>query len=164
MAKSRPSLTENVTSYLNGHIYPEKRRIQSNQQRLIDRAVVPILRLVGENDDRFQTDVPSTSDCLFGVTASEEHHFDILIPLRNLLTRKRRDVPPVGECFFTFKDSCQSGNPYVTPVPGFGYLTTDTSVTFLQDLSSRKDDHVSCYGNTRDVSGVFQRVSRALDF
>ncbi|XP_022091511.1 protein mab-21-like [Acanthaster planci] len=159
MAKSKPSLTANITSYLEGHVYPEKRTTRLSHQGLIERTVAPILQLVGENDDRFQTDVPRTSDCTFGVTAVGEHRFDILVPLRNLLTRKSQGVPAETECF-TYTDSSQSANPYVKPLPGFGFVRTDTTVTLLQDLCGRNEDE---QGSLLMPGKVLRRFHRHIE-
>ncbi|XP_038057461.1 protein mab-21-like 2 [Patiria miniata] len=159
MANAQPSLTANVTSYLEGHVYPEKKNIKLCHQRLIDRALAPLLRLVGEKDDRFQSEVPRTSDCTFGVTATGGHRFDVLVPLRNLLTRKRQDVSGDEKCF-TYTDSCQSDNPYVAPLPGFGFLRTDPAVTFLQDLCGREEDE---QGSLLMPGKVLRRFCRLLE-
>ena len=154
-AKPPPSLTENLSSFLDGHVYPGWRAAARSQQAVLDRAVGPILAWVGEADDRFRCEVPAACgahpDCRFGVTARDRHRFDLLVPLRGLLARKTLVGGPaaaaaaaVEECF-AFSDSCQGDDPYVRPLPGLGFLATDTKLTFLQDLCGR-EENVSARG------------------
>ena len=142
--KPSPSLTQNLTDFLEYTAKPRRREINRSHERIIRRAVNPILHEIGSFDDRFYVDSADATGCYVGITRTDEYNFDILVPLPNILTPKilTRKSEFTNSC--SFIDSCACDNPYINAVRGFGFVVTDPNLTFSHDLvSSDRNDCVS---------------------
>ncbi|XP_077998862.1 protein mab-21-like [Glandiceps talaboti] len=124
--------------YADRVVIPREKRTKRSQNFIINRLVNPILEEIGNLDDRFRSEKVKTNGCYVGLKNTGGWNFDVLVSLNNLLSCKILSDVPVEETA-VFIDSNDCDNPYLTGVPGFGYVATDPHLTFVHGLLSKDD-------------------------
>ncbi|XP_070562016.1 protein mab-21-like [Ptychodera flava] len=121
--------------YADKVVYPNEKKTKRAQAFIINRVVNPILEEIGNLDDRFRSEKVKADGCYVGLMKTGGWDFDVLICLNNLLKCKVvGDFPDKEPAMFIDSNNCD--NPYLTGVPGFGYVATDPNLTFIHGLYS----------------------------
>ncbi|XP_072047350.1 protein mab-21-like [Amphiura filiformis] len=161
--KQSPSLTQNLNDFLEYTAIPRRREISRTHERIIRRAVNPIVHEIGGFDDRFYVDPIDASGCYVGITHTDEFTFDILVPLPNILTPKILTKKSEFGLTSSYIDSCTCDNPYIDPLPGFGFVVADPNLTFTHDLCSKRDDCVLSTVQESFVTHAYLSPVRVLE-
>lgn len=152
-SKNKISLTNSLSNYITTSVLPRRQEVKHVHAALIRRIVTPILDKVGELDDRFRCEraglkQEGEGNCYVGLNHNEYYRVDLVVALPNLLSSKliakKPDEPLLpGQSSAAFLDSIACDNPYISPLPGFGYVLADPAKTLVHDLLSIKQDDVS---------------------
>ena len=161
--KSAPSLTANLNDFLEHTANKSKREICRSRERIIRRALNPILHELAGFDDRFYAEPIDADGCYVAVTHTDEFCFDVVVTLPNILTPKTLTSKDQNRSANSFIDTCTCDNPYVDQLPGFGYVVTDPNITFCHDLLSDHDDIVSSVIHENFVSHGYLSPVKVLD-
>ncbi|XP_072174598.1 protein mab-21-like 3 [Diadema setosum] len=154
---SKQSLSNALNGHIEYHVIPKQEEIKRIHFAILNRIIIPILNRVGEIDDRFRCDCDEYRGLksldgahnLVGLNYRERYRVDIAVVLSNLLTSKCISNPDdernltVQQFSSAFLDSAACDNPYISSLPGFGYVLTDASKSLTHDLLSIKQDDVS---------------------
>lgn len=167
----RPSLSKILLEYVNDTVSSRSQALKDLHQRVLVRVVNPILSRIGHFDDRFQAGELDAGSCYVGLQHTKPYEFDCVVILHSLTSNKSLQTTDEGTCNSVFLDSSACDNPYVSKLPGYGFLVVDENKTLVHNLTSEQNDPVNseqlveneCFLCPKKVTSVFfKAVQRAV--